>query len=184
MLTVEERKNRLEALLSRVRSNRKLLQEERAPKEYPDTVALKEDSEAVLRTLPPPEEPKPVSLISRIPPPVDTEEPYVPVEKVTPSEPSPVTMTPQPEPEFAPVTDEPRAEVVTEAPSAEPVPEPVAVESAAPSKLQTTVPADAVYVFEAETRADEDVVVVHGQLPQEWTLQAILTRAWKLGLSK
>ena len=75
----------------------------------------------------------------------------------------------------------------SEAPTIEPMPEspaPTIEPMPEPPELEHKAPAESARVFEAVHEVAGDIAVVRGEAPRTWTLQSVLTRAWKLGLSK
>ncbi len=231
MLSVEDRKNRLEELLERVKRNRGKLPEERATGEIALEAEPSEDSLSTPAHLPVPSEPPPVEepLAEAIPAedegipidlaqpapaePVEEEiaevepievdadeelmepEPFEPEEEILEAEPIEVDadeelMEPEPfEPEEEILEAEPEPEPIesTPEPAPEPAPEPEPIEPVPipESELEPQVVAESaepeVRQYDATPTASGEVATIQGDRPREWTLDAVLKRAWKLG---
>ena len=162
--------------------------------------------------LPLPAEPSPEGRISSVPPAKKAADPVVSLESTTPYEPEPaVRRKPQPVPKPTEEPEAPEIEVMAEEPSMPPADATAEVATFVPDPDSGTVTADAptiqpkpevvrqvfqegspppqaqpetVRVYEGEAVSSGDIAVVHGELDQSWSLGAVLTRAWKLGLSK
>jgi hypothetical protein len=159
MKSVEDRRSLLEKLLERVKNNREGLEQARqveaaAPVE-PEPVAPEPEPVA-----PEPEpvapEPEPVAPEPVVPEPVaEAAEPVADVELPRPSEPPPIPQAARDSSPAPPPQPEP-------APGSEPVEEELRVE--------------------AKTAASGAVARVEGEPQRQWTLEAVLERAWKLGV--
>ncbi len=225
MLSVEDRKNRLEELLDRVKRNRGRLPEERATGEIALETEPSEDAESV-PALPVPSEPPPVeeSLAEAVPDedesatidltqptaaaePVEEEiaevepievdddeelmepEPFEPEEEILeaePIEPEPDEELMEPEP-FEPEEEilEAEPDPIESAPEPEPEPEPIESASIPEPEIEPQVVAESaepeVRQYDATPAASGEVATMQGEQPREWTLDAVLKRAWKLG---
>jgi hypothetical protein len=176
MLSTEEKRNRLEELLVRVRRNRAFLLQ-------PYSAA--DDEVEVRPNLPMPMEPKPVRRISNLPS-ASSSAPVTPVEPEPVShdswatEPEPVaTVSLKAEPVIK-VEPEPVA-VVLPVPKPGPEPEPVAPYPM-PRPI-SSIADETPRIFEANVQASSPIAAVHGRAEREWTLSAVLKRAWRLGQS-
>lgn len=198
MLNTEQKIHRLEDVLARVRRNRGNLrpfEESTATEDQAATAGAEPD-------LPAPSEPPPVQRISWGP---DSHAPAAAVEAPLEPEPLivsqyPVVHSPEPEPEPEPVleplpepisaTPEPASEPVTIIPAApEPVvlspesePEPVVL-SPEPEPEPIAVTPSETRTFESAVAAAGPVFSISGTHPREWTLHAVLDRAWRVGHS-
>lgn len=213
MLSTEAQKNRLEDLLVRVQRNRIRIEKERsatAKRGSGKAAAIAAVGAEDSGRLPLPAEPSPES-ISSIPPAAAAPAPLVSLESTLPHEPEPAIRKPrsiavptaeQESPDIGVIGEEPSvppahaaAEASTftpdpdsgivsaDAPTIQPRPEVVrqVFHEASPPREE---PAQTVRVYQGDAVASGDVAVVHGEIAPSWSLGAVLTRAWKLGLSK
>jgi hypothetical protein len=151
MKSAEERRALLEELLQRVKGNRANLEQARLVEPAVSPEPLAEADEPI--------EPEPVQLAPAEPEPVEPE----PVEP-EPVEPEPVEPEPvEPEPvEPEPVEPEPAEPAIS--------PEPLAEADEAETLM-----------VEVKTAATAPVAAAEGSRPREWTIEAVLQRAWDLG---
>jgi fused signal recognition particle receptor len=182
MLNTEDRRAQLESLLDRVKRNKGCLVEEREAASAEPLI----EKEPTLVSLPTPAEPVPVVLESVPPPAVEEVETKKPIKLVAPAAAAanvakleePV----EPEPEAPRMTVVPELEpepVIEPEPAPEPEPEPEPVPEPAVMAKQ---PVEETRSFEAAPPIAAEVAVVREDKSQrEWTLDAVLKRAFNLG---
>ncbi len=153
------------------------------------TPAAKEMAERVSLTGATPAEPEP-TILKRGPMAVTPDEPQKPEIEVLGEEPSiraANAVTKEVEtvvPEAAQVSDDVRADAPTIQPQPEVVQQVFERQVFERAAHRPEAQPETKRVFEGEAVSSGDVAVVHGEPAQSWSLEAVLTRAWKLGLSK
>jgi hypothetical protein len=74
-----------------------------------------------------------------------------------------------------PFSDEPPADIAPETKAR------VSVRAPDP-RVETATSEPKIREYKAKVAATDSVAVVRGQIPRQWTLRAVLERAWKLGI--
>jgi hypothetical protein len=139
-------------------------------------------------SLAPESEPAQVSALpklSPVPVPMPEPKPAVQVSALPKLSPEPVPM-PEPKPAvqvsaLPKLSPEPQVQIPADAePMLEQASVPIAVAKPKPAPVIIDEPPR---IFEAHVQASSPIATVHGQAEREWTLRAVLERAWRLGQS-